>query len=144
MYAVRLLGAQTKSAELLVQEMVSGIELIVGARHDPQFGPFLVVGAGGVFVDLIEDTSVRLLPVDEQEAISMLQELRIFRLLQGFRGQTRRDIDAVCRAMTGLSELFLEHQAWLSDLEINPLVVRNEGAGVVAVDVKIIKNSTAC
>jgi acyl-CoA synthetase (NDP forming) len=55
-----------------VQEMVSGIELIVGARQDPQFGPFLVVGAGGVFVDMIEDTSIRLLPVDTQEAISML------------------------------------------------------------------------
>jgi acetyltransferase len=142
MHAARLLGYRASPSKLLVQEMVSGTEVILGARCDPQFGPFIVVGMGGVFVDIIEDVALRLLPVSEDEAAAMLHELKGFRILEGFRGQPSRDIGALCRAIGGLSEVFAAHRSYVSDLEINPLVVREAGSGVAAVDVKIIRHPT--
>ena len=135
-----LLGKSSSDGKLLVQEMVSGTEVIVGARVDPQFGPFLIVGLGGIFVEVLKDIALRLLPVDEKEALAMLKELRGYPLLEGVRGQPRRDVPALTRAMTGLSDLFVAYRSCLSDMEINPLIVREEGSGVVAVDVRMIKS----
>ena len=88
---------QAASPSFLIQEMVSGTEMILGVRQDPQFGPFMVVGMGGVFVEILEDTALRLLPVSGAEAAAMLQELKVYRILKGFRGQPPRDI-APCAA----------------------------------------------
>lgn len=122
----------------LVQEMVSGLELIIGVRADPQFGPFMIVGIGGVFVEALNDLVVRLLPVDEEIAREMLQSLRGKSLLGRFRGKPPRDAAAVARAVAGLSRLFLDHREWLSDLEVNPLIALAEGEGVRAVDVRAV------
>ncbi len=135
----RLLGQSSSNGKLLVQEMVAGTEVIVGARVDPQFGPFLMVGLGGIFVEVLKDIALRLLPVGEKEALAMLKELKGYPLLEGVRGQPRRDVPALVRALTGLSDLFVAYRSCLSDLEINPLIVREEGSGVVAVDVRIIR-----
>jgi len=135
----RLLGQSSSNGKLLVQEMVAGTEVIVGARVDPQFGPFLMVGLGGIFVEVLKDIALRLLPVGEKEALAMLKELKGYPLLEGVRGQPRRDVPALVRALTGLSDLFVAYRSCLSDLEINPLIVRGEGSGVVAVDVRIIR-----
>ncbi|MBI4528411.1 MAG: acetate--CoA ligase family protein [Deltaproteobacteria bacterium] len=138
--AARLLKLSSSgSAKLLVQEMVEGTEMIVGARTDPQYGPFLIAGLGGIFVEVFKDFAIRLLPVDEKEAAEMLKTLRGYRLLEGMRGQPRRDIPALIRAITGLSQIFSSHRAYLSDLEFNPLIVRPEGSGVAAVDVRMIR-----
>lgn len=137
-----LLGKSSSDGKLLVQEMVSGTEVIVGARVDPQFGPFLMVGLGGIFVEVLKDIALRLLPVDEKEALAMLKELKGYPLLEGVRGQPRRDLPALVRAMTGLSDLFVAYRSYLSDMEINPLIVREEGSGVVAVDVRMIKKKS--
>jgi acetyltransferase len=134
-----LLAKSPGQASLLVQEMVEGTEVILGARTDPQFGPFIMVGLGGIFVEVLKDVSLRLLPVDETEAQEMLQELKGYRVLEGVRGQPRRDIPALARAVTGISALFSQYRSWLSDLEVNPLIVRQEGKGVAAVDVRMIK-----
>jgi succinyl-CoA synthetase beta subunit len=123
----------------LVQEMVDGLEMILGVREDPQFGPFMVAGLGGVAVEAVRDVAIRLLPIDEATARDMLQSLRGAALLAAFRGRPARDIDAVVSAMTGLSRLFLDHRPWLSDLEINPLMVLAQGQGVRAVDVRLIR-----
>ncbi|MBI2985480.1 MAG: acetate--CoA ligase family protein [Deltaproteobacteria bacterium] len=131
--------AKSRGARLLVQEMVEGTEVIVGARTDPQFGPFLMVGLGGIFVEVLKDVSLRLLPVDEKEALAMLKELKGYRVLEGVRGQPPRDIAALVRAITGLSALFANYRSWISDFEVNPLIVRQEGKGVAAVDVRMIK-----
>lgn len=139
-HAKRLLSYVSAPSRLLIQEMVSGTEMILGARQDPQFGPFIALGMGGVFVDILEDTTLRLLPVNEEEATAMLQELKAYRVLEGLRGQGPRDIRALCRAIAGLSDFFTAHRSYLSDLEVNPLVVREDGSGVVAVDVKVIRN----
>jgi acyl-CoA synthetase (NDP forming) len=122
----------------LVQEMVDGVEMILGVREDPQFGPFMLVGLGGVMVEVMRDVAIRLLPVTEDDAREMLRSLHGAPLLAEFRGRPARDTEAVVRAMTGLSRLFTDHRAWLSDLEINPLMVLAEGQGARAVDVRVV------
>jgi acyl-CoA synthetase (NDP forming) len=122
----------------LVQEMVDGLEMILGVRKDPQFGPFMLIGLGGVMVEVMRDVAIRLLPIEEDDAREMLRSLRGAPLLAKFRGRPARDTEAVVRAMTGLSRLFVDHRAWLSDLEINPLIVLAEGQGARAVDVRVV------
>ena len=138
-----MLSQSPAGGRLLVQEMVQGTEVILGARTDPQYGPFIMVGLGGVFVEVLKDISIRLLPIDQDEASQMLRELQGYPLLEAYRGQPRRDIAALVRAMTGLSQLFVNYRAVLSDLEVNPLIVRPEGSGVAAVDVRTVRNPSA-
>jgi hypothetical protein len=123
----------------LVQEMVDGLEMILGVREDPQFGPFMLVGLGGVQVEAVRDVAIRLLPIDDDTARDMIHSLRGAALLGRFRGRRARDVNALVRAMTGLSHLFIDHRPWLSDLEVNPLIVRGEGEGVRAVDVRLVR-----
>lgn len=138
----RILSRSPNGGRLLIQEMVQGTEVILGARTDPQYGPFLMVGLGGVFVEVLKDISIRLLPVGEGEALEMLRELKGYPLLESYRGQPKRDVTAVVRAMTGLADLFVAYRSVLSDLEVNPLIVRPEGAGVAAVDVRMIRRDS--
>jgi acyl-CoA synthetase (NDP forming) len=120
----------------LVQEMVSGVEMILGVREDPQFGPFMVAGLGGVMVEAMRDIAFRMLPLTTADAEAMLDELRGKALLGEFRGRPARDIEALTTAMVGLSALFLDHRTHLADLEVNPLIVGAVGEGVRAVDVR--------
>lgn len=122
----------------LVQEMVEGVEFIIGVREDPQFGPFMVAGLGGILVEAMRDVSIRLLPVTPDAARAMIDALRGKAVLGAFRGRPPRDMAALIGAMCGLSALFLDHRTWLSDLEVNPLIVLGEGDGVRAVDVRPI------
>ncbi|MEX0805229.1 MAG: acetate--CoA ligase family protein [Candidatus Binatia bacterium] len=135
----KLLTKTLGRGHLLVQEMVQGTEVLLGARTDPQYGPFLMVGLGGIFVEVLKDVAIRLLPVDEGEARAMLQDLRGFKVLQGVRGQGPRDIDALVKAMVGLSDIFAAHRYHLTDMEINPVMVRAQGRGVAAVDVRLVR-----
>jgi acetyltransferase len=135
----KLLSKTQDQGELQIQEMVQGTEVLIGARTDPQFGPFLIVGLGGIFVEVLKDVAVRLLPIDEREAREMLKELRGYKVLEGARGQGPRDIDALVKAMVGLSDIFAVHRDHLSDLEINPIMVRAKGGGVAAVDVRLVR-----
>ena len=123
----------------LAQEMVSGVEVIIGVREDPQFGPFALVGLGGIAVEVIHDVAFRMLPVSPAEARAMLDELRGRPLLDVFRGRPARDIEALVRAICGLSSIFLDHRAHLSDLEVNPLIALEAGKGVRAVDVRPVR-----
>ncbi len=123
----------------LVQEMVRGIEVILGVREDPQFGPFLIVGLGGVFVEAVRDVAFRLLPVTAEDGREMLNELRGAKVLGAFRGQAPRDVDALAVAIGGLSRLFLDYRPWIADLEFNPLIVLEERKGVRAVDVRLVR-----
>ena len=123
----------------LVQEMVAGLELIVGVREDPQYGPLMLVGMGGVLVEALGDIAMRLLPIDETEARTMLMELKARALFGAFRGRAPRDVDAAARAIAGLSRLFLAYRKALAELEINPLILLGEGEGVRAVDVRVVR-----
>jgi acyl-CoA synthetase (NDP forming) len=123
----------------LVQEMVAGVELIVGVREDPQYGPLMLVGLGGVLVEALGDIAMRLLPVDEAEARTMLMELKARALFGAFRGRAPRDVDAAAGAIAGLSRLFLAYRKAVAELEINPLILLGEGEGVRAVDVRVVR-----
>ena len=123
----------------VVQEMAAGIEIIVGARNDPLFGPMLAVGAGGVLVELIKDVAFRLLPVSPQDARAMIGELKASKLLAGFRGAPPADVEALVAAICGPSDFYLDHRHLLSDIEINPLIVGPQGTGVRAVDVRTVR-----
>jgi acetyltransferase len=136
----KLLSKTLGKGQLLIQQMVEGTEVLLGARSDPQYGPFLMVGLGGIFVEVLKDVAIRLLPVDESEARKMLKELRGYKILEGVRGQGARDVDALAKAMVGLSAIFAAHRNHLSDLEINPLIVGAKGAGVAAVDVRLVRS----
>jgi acetate---CoA ligase (ADP-forming) len=120
--------------EVLVCESVpTGTELALGIARDPDLGPLVVVGAGGVLVETLADRAVALPPVDEQTARQMIAELRIARLLAGVRGTPPADLAAVVRAITGLSELAIELGGELEALDVNPLICGPSGA--TAVDV---------
>jgi acetyltransferase len=138
-----LAAARTKypSARIdgfLVQEMVSGIEAIVGARSDPLYGPMLLVGSGGVLVEIVKDAALRLLPLTADDATTMVDGLKLARLLSGFRGQLAGDRAALETTALALGRFFLDHRARISDIEINPLMVRPKGGGAIAVDVRVV------
>jgi acetate---CoA ligase (ADP-forming) len=123
-------------ASIVIQRMVSGLELMVGSRRDPHFGPTVSVGPGGIFVELFDDLALRLAPVTQFEAQEMLQETRAGRLLEGFRGQPPADAQAVVETLERLSRLVAAYPA-LAEVDINPLIVLPKGQGVRAVDVRI-------
>jgi acetate---CoA ligase (ADP-forming) len=135
----KLLTKTLGRGHLLIQEMVQGTEVLIGARTDPQYGPFLMVGLGGIFVEVLKDVSIRLLPIDEREAREMLKELRGYKVLEGVRSQGPRDVDALIKAMVGLSDIFAAHRDHLSDMEINPIMLRAQGRGAAAVDVRLVR-----
>jgi acyl-CoA synthetase (NDP forming) len=134
-------NAQARIDGFLVQEMADGAEVILGVRQDPQFGPFMLVGLGGVTAEVMRDVAIRLLPVDDDAARDMIRSLRGAALLGPFRGRPARDVDALIRAMTGLSHLFVDHRPWLSDLEFNPVMVLGQNEGLRAVDVRAVRRA---
>jgi acetyltransferase len=126
----------------LVQEMVDGIEVLVGARTDPLYGPMIAVGAGGILVELVRDVAFRLLPMSREDARAMIGELAVAKLLAGFRGRPPADVDALVASICTLGDFFLDHRHVLTDLEINPLTVLQKGEGVRAVDVRWARRGT--
>ena len=126
-----------KIGGFLVQEMVSGIEAIVGARTDI-YGPMLLVGAGGILVELAKDAALRLLPVSKPDVASMIDSLKLNKLIAGYRGRPAADRAALEATVLALAQLYLDHRARIADIEINPLMVRAHGEGAVAVDVRVI------
>lgn len=120
----------------LVEEMVPrGVEVIVGALKDEQFGPVVMFGTGGLAVELMRDISIRLGPVDRDTALQMIKEVRGFPLLMGFRGDTPKDILAVADVIVKLSHLIDEIDG-LQEIEINPLMVYEQG--IIAVDARAV------
>jgi acyl-CoA synthetase (NDP forming) len=119
--------------------LTDGIELLIGARWDPRFGPIALAGSGGLYAEILRDTAVRLAPVTEPEAEAMLRALRIAPLLTGARGRPALDLGAAARALAALSRVAAAHPA-LAELEVNPLLVtRNEA---VALDARLVRGST--
>jgi acetyl-CoA synthetase (ADP-forming) len=134
-------AVQTKhGAELdgcLVQQMArGGAELIVGIRRDPQFGPIVLVGSGGLLVELLGDVELASAPVSREQAAALVRRLRIAPLIAGIRGRPPLDLEAAAAIVERMSWLAVDLGARLSDAEINPLVLREQGNGAVAVDVR--------
>ena len=145
--AVRLGLASLDGAEempgasgYLVEEMVTdGVaELLVGARRDPVYGVALTLGTGGVEAELLADTVTLVAPVTADEAAAAFRRLRLWPRLDGYRGRAKADVDAAVRTVLSVQEMLLS-DATLSEIEINPLIVRETGA--VAVDALIRKET---
>jgi acetyltransferase len=121
-----------------IQEMASGVEVILGAVNDPHFGPYVMVGLGGVFTELLGDVSHRFAPVSAKDAREMIEELKGARMLHGFRGAPRADAGALVNALVRLSWLIVDHEDRIAEIDVNPLFVREEGQGVVAADALVM------
>ncbi|TJY64982.1 hypothetical protein E4T66_01800 [Sinimarinibacterium sp. CAU 1509] len=119
-----------------VEQQISGTELIVGARRDHDFGPLLIVGIGGVFVEVYRDVAFRLVPLSHQDALAMIGEIRAQALLNGIRGFPRVDRDALAAVLVRLAELVTVLPE-IAELEINPLVM-TATQGLVAIDARVI------
>lgn len=119
---------------ILVQEMASGVETIVGAVSDPDFGPLVMLGMGGVFAETIRDVTYRFAPVTTADAMSMMKEIKGLLMLEDNRGQPRRDIEALADAIVNLSRLIWDYRHEIAEIEINPLFVRASGEGITAAD----------
>jgi acetate---CoA ligase (ADP-forming) len=122
--------------DVLVERMVTGAvaELIIGLKNDPQFGPALVIGAGGILTELLKDSVTLLLPTSREEIIRALQSLKVWKLVEGFRGKSG-DQQAVIAAVLAVAEFAKAHSATIDELDVNPLLVLPNGA--VAVDALI-------
>ena len=130
--AARLPGMPTVNGVLVQEMIVGGVEVMVGTRHDPQFGAIVVCGLGGVLVEVLKDTACALAPVGKGEALTMLQSLKGYRLLTGFRGSKPAAIDALVDAICRISELAADLGEKLSEMDINPILAGENRA--IAVD----------
>jgi acyl-CoA synthetase (NDP forming) len=117
---------------LVCQSVPAGVEIALGIVRDPQLGPLLIIGAGGVLVELLSDRVVAMPPLSETQARELVNELKVSHLLAGVRGAQPADIDSVVAAVTGLSSLAIELGDELEALDINPVICGPDGA--VAVD----------
>jgi len=123
----------------LVQKMMSPIaEILVGARVDPDFGPLIVVGAGGINVELYKDVAVRIAPISEVEALEALGATRISRVLDGWRGAPAADKKAAAEGIAAVSRFIADFADEILEVEINPFAVFAEGQGCLALDAVIV------
>ena len=125
------------SPELLIEKMIESpiCELIIGMDYDPTFGKHIIVGGGGVFVELLQDSSVLILPVSREDIRQALSNLKVFKLLEGYRGGMKGDIEAVIDSVMSVIELIRTNA--VEELDINPLLVLKGSDGVVAADTLI-------
>ena len=115
-----------------------GIEMIVGCAQDEAFGPVVMIGLGGIFVEALASTALRLAPIDHAAAHSMINELQGAAVLRGLRGKPPADVAALANVLVVLSRFAAANEAWLASIDINPLVVRAAGRGVVALDAVVV------
>ena len=123
----------------LIEEMAApGVEMILGLSRDPVFGMVLTVGLGGIMAELLEDVAHRLLPVSEDEALSMLRQLRGWPLLDGHRGRAPADVSALVRTITTLSDLGMGSDGRIETLDLNPVIVGEAGQGATVCDALVV------
>ncbi|SVD61690.1 uncharacterized protein METZ01_LOCUS414544, partial [marine metagenome] len=127
---------------VLVQEMVvDAMEIIVGVSYDSQLGATILFGSGGVMVEVYNDVALRLCPIDENDALEMIANVKGARLLEGFRGQPPADVTALVDTLVRVSHLGAQLDGSLAELDINPLMVLPAGQGVKAADAVAIFRS---
>ncbi|MFP4445918.1 MAG: acetate--CoA ligase family protein [Desulfosudaceae bacterium] len=125
---------------VLVQEMVTGQrELVVGMNRDPQFGPCVMLGLGGVMTEIFRDTAFRMAPIDMAEAADMTGQLRCRAMLDAFRGEQPADREALCRCLVAVGRISLDRDD-IEEIDINPLIITRRG-DLAAVDALIILKS---
>ena len=135
--AFQRMGKGRAKPRMMVQQMAPrGVEVILGAQHDVQFGPLLMFGLGGALVEVLRDVAFRLAPIHPQDAEGMIMETAAGQILQGVRGQSPKDMRAVIDIVRRLGQLVSDFPC-IRELDINPLIVGEAGAGAWAVDVRL-------
>ena len=138
MHSCRAYKPDARIDGIEICEMVArGTEIIVGARRDPSFGPIVMVGFGGIYVEVMKDVAFRGYPFNRAEAMKMLKELRSFPLLLGVRGEARKDIDGLADTIITAGTI-IRRCAGITDIEINPVVVYEPSRGLRAVDSRVL------
>ncbi len=129
---------QARIRGVMVEKMApKGLEVIVGMRRDPTFGPLMMFGMGGTMVELLKDISFKVAPLTSEDIDEMIERTLAGKLLKGYRGSAKADIEAVKEAIARLSQLSLDNQE-ISEIEINPLIVYPEGQGAISLDSRAI------
>jgi len=129
--------ANVEIAGILVEKMVKkGVEIIIGTKIDSSFGPVILVGLGGVFVEVLKDVVFRLCPTTKQKALNALNEIKAKKMLEGFRDLPPVDKEAVAELMEKLSVLAWEYREYIKEMDINPIIANEDG--VWTVDARII------
>ena len=132
-----IMGKMNSEREgVLVQEMVKGQrELVVGLTRDPQFGPCVMFGLGGIFTEILKDISFRVAPLEKQDALDMMQEIKGHKILKAVRGMEPVDMDTLAQILINVGRIGLENEA-IKEIDINPLIL--SGARPVAVDALVV------
>lgn len=126
---------------VLLQEMVNdGVEIVMGFSHDDQFGPTVVFGLGGIFVEVLKDVSFRVAPLTEYDAWEMVKEIKGIEILKGARNRKECDINAIVDGLLKISKLAMETSGYIKELDLNPVYVFEKGKGMKAVDYLFVKN----
>jgi acyl-CoA synthetase (NDP forming) len=127
---------EAKIEGIAVQKMARpGIEIIIGTFKDPQFGPVIMFGLGGIFVEVFKDVSFRIVPITRRDADEMIKEIKAYTLLKGYRGQEPADIDALEDILMKVSD-FTDNNPEIKEIDLNPVIAYKDGA--VAVDARIV------
>jgi len=123
--------------KLSVQKMADEpiTELIIGMTTDPQFGPALMFGIGGILVELLEDVSFRIAPITDYDANEMIKEIKGFPILDGYRGKPKADLDAIVKTLLKISDLVVKHEE-INEMDLNPVFIYEKG--LICVDARII------
>ncbi len=124
----------------LVQRMSKGVEMFIGVAEDPAFGPLITCGAGGILVELMKDVSVRVTPITRSDAYEMVKELKAYKLLEGYRGGEKADVDSFVETLLRISYM-IEEFPEIAEMYCNPVMVSSEGSEVVDVKIRTRKNA---
>jgi len=123
---------------VLIQEMLkNGTEVIVGMSRDPQFGPVILFGLGGIFVEVLKDVSLRVLPITRFDAEEMVKEIKGYRILEGYRERPKADVEAIVDILLKVSKMSTEMKDSILEMDLNPVIVQSEGNGA-KVDVRFV------
>ena len=116
----------------LVQPMAgSGVEVLIGVKNDPECGPAILLGPGGIYTELMDEVSIRMLPLDEGDASAMISETRLTKLLAGLRGAPPSDISSLEKTVYGLADFAWANRQWIESIDLNPVIVHETGVSVV-------------
>ncbi|MCF8104325.1 MAG: acetate--CoA ligase family protein, partial [Desulfohalobiaceae bacterium] len=134
---------KAKIEGVLIQKMADpGEEVILGMNRYPIFGPLLMFGFGGIFVEVFKDVQFRLAPVGRNEARSMIRGIKGYKLLTGFRGRARADVEKIEKLLVSLSDMAVNHPE-IMEMDLNPLLVHSQGQGATVADCRIILQEKA-
>jgi acyl-CoA synthetase (NDP forming) len=137
MLRIRQRAPTARIEGVYVEAMVArGREIILGMTRDPQFGPMLMFGLGGIFVEVMKDVTFHIAPITKEESLQMLESTKSFALLKGVRGQASVDLDAIATALQRISQLVTDFPE-IAEMDINPFIVGTVGSPSIAADARI-------